>query len=334
MALPDFRGAAGPLRQDRVTEARHPGPDPHDLALAQVEGSRYWLQQAKAGAGLPWAWEALRPLGHVMPGWLVGVGARPKCGKTTLLLTQALAWVTGGKTVAYLGSETGPDITRLQCAAIVKGYNVGQAIQGELPDALEDSLLREADRQASEWGHCLLMPDQLGSPSIADLLYWIDWAADHGAEVVIFDHLQRLSHAPGQQFEGASAAVRAMQTRAQTLGIVLIVAAQFNRGEGKDPLSYHEVPSDNAWRDTDVIAQDAVVTLQLYRPFRPGITAEMKAAFRQGTSLKDQARLLTLDDLVQTNTMALRVGQHRYKPATIGSILKLSVDNDQITDPT
>lgn len=331
MALPHARGEAGPV--GRVTEARHPGPDPQDLALAQVEGSRYWLQQARSGAGLRWHWRALHEtLGHIMPGWLVAVGARPKCGKTTLLLSQALSWVTAGRKVAYLGSETGPDVTRLQCAALVKGFNVGEAIQGELPVALERLLVEEADRQATEWGHMLLMPDQMGSPTLADLLYWLDWAHDHGAEVVMFDHLQRIAHQPGARFEGADNAVRALQTRAQNHGMVILLAAQFNRGEGKDPLSYHEVPSDNAWRDTDAITQDAVVTLQLFKPFKPGVTSSMKRAFREGQPLKDGGAILTLSDLVQDGVMALRVGQHRYKPKHIGTIVKLSVNGDCIED--
>lgn len=342
MALPDRRRTPAPREvagapYDAPPPAEAPvriGPDPFDLALAQSTKGLDWLEAVASGRGLRWLWPSLQSLiGPLLPGWTVAIGARPQCGKTTLLLTQALAWASSGHPVCVIGTETDPGVLRVQLAALSLGLPVGAAMTGEL-DTVQMARIKNAVMEmATDQSEDLIIADQQSGRTLADVLYWIHYAADRGAEAVIFDHLHELDLTGSRDHTNdLGEAVKRIGAATVERQVVLMMAAQFNRGQGADPLLLHEVPTETMFRGTDVIQHKAVVSLQLWRPLRPGVTNEQKRCFREQRPLDGQVMVPTLDDLVQPETMALKVAKHRYRNSAWGQIRRLRIADDVISE--
>lgn len=334
MALPERRGTSAPARVTDADEAGAIAPSPRALAAGQRDEAARWLALAASGAGLRWAWPTLADLlGPVLPGWLVVIGARPQAGKTTLVLSQALAWADEGHRGAIIGTETDPAVLRITLAALALGLNVGRAVAGELAAEDAAALARNLDWQAEVGAEALMVADQRAGRTLADVLYWMRWAAARGASFVIFDHLQEMQLAGTRsRFQELEEAVRTLRAEAVRLNVVLLLCAQFNRGQGSDPLLLHEVPTETLWRDTDALQQAAVIALQLWRPLRPGITNEIKRAFREQRPPEGKLYIPTIDDIVQPDTMAIKIAKHRYRNRAKDQIRRLSIVDDVITD--
>lgn len=323
MSAPDRLWA--PLEPDPLEgeEVGAIGPDPVDLAGQQQERALDWLHQMQSGAGHRWMWQSLHRLtGKLLPTWTVFFGGYPKTAKTTLLQTQARAWAETGTPVCYVGTETKTEILRLQSAAITKGVPVERVITGDLEANERDRILADLNRQTWELGQRLLYAETKRS-TLDEVLYWLAWGADHGAEVVIFDHLHRLDMGGPDRYGALSDAVRALNEAAKARGILLLCAAQF-RERKDDALANHEVPGDGQWFGTAAIQQEGVVNLQLWRPLRAGVSQEDKLAVRRGDA--------PLSSVLKPQTVGVRVSAHRLRPSAYGEIAHLRICDDCVED--
>lgn len=301
------------------------GPDPFTLADQQWSKALDWLHLMQTGAGRRWMWPSIHRLtGKLLPTWTVFLGGYPKTAKTTLLQTQARCWAEQGIRVAYVGTETNPELLRLQSAALTLGLPVETVLRAEFSARDEARVAADLKRQ-SELGDRLMYADT-GPATLAEVLYWMGWGADHGAEIVIFDHLHRLDTGGGSDRYGAlSDAVRALNSAAQQHGVTLLCAAQF-RERKDDHLANHEVPADGQWFGTAAIQQEAVVALQCWRPLRSGVSPDDKAAVRRGD--------MPIRDVLRPNTVAIRVSAHRLRPSAYGEIAHLRIIDDVIDEFT
>jgi hypothetical protein len=100
----------------------------------------------------------------------------------------------------------------------------------------------------------------------------------------------------GEQWQGMGNAVRQIKNMAKSARMVVVMGAQLTQGEGGSWLGEHEIPGNKSWAGTAAVQRECDVGIQLWRPFKPGITADQK---RQAKDDEHKVR-----DLVQENTMA------------------------------
>ncbi len=299
------------------------GPDPDDLAWAQSRRAVEWMQTIRSGTGARWFLPSLHRLtGRLLPGWTVFIGGYSKTAKTTLLQTQARCWAEAGVPVAYIGTETTPELLRLQSAAITLGLPV-ELVIGDQPLTEQQHARITADLERQQAMSSQLMYAETHETTLTEVLFWLNWGADRGAKVVMFDHIHRLD-APGQdRFGSLTDAVRALNSAAQAAGILLLCAAQFRENKG-DSLGNHELPSDGQWYGSSAFQQEGVVNLQLWRPFRVGVSPDDKQSYKRGD--------MPLSRLLAPETLGVRCSAHRYRPSAYGESLRLKIVDDQITD--
>lgn len=326
-----------PEREPPIWEDEAPaaiGPSPLNLAFDQGERALDWLGTMRAGHGLEWMWPNITRLtGKMLPTWSVFVGGYPKTAKTTLLQTQARCWAEQGKRVCYVGTETTQEILRLQSAALTTGLPVELVVTGErrnlagevvkIRDAQVERITADIRKQQGELAERLMFAETKRA-TLEEVLYWQAWGADHGAEVVIFDHLHRLDTGSGSDRYGMlSDAVRRLNEGAAANGVLFLCAAQFRENRG-DPLANHEAPADTQWFGGSAIQQEGVCNLQLWRPFRAGIADEEKLAVRRGEA--------PLGSILKPNCIGVRVSAHRVRPGSYGEIAHLRIVDDVIDE--
>ena len=303
-------------------EAGSIGPDPELLAADQHRRALDWLAQMEAGAGFRWMWPSLHRLtGKLLPTWSVFVGGFPKCGKTTLLQTQARGWAETGHRVAYIGTETRSEILKLQSAALTTGLPVERVLTGELEGRERERIAADLARQ-DELARSLMYAEAERT-TLPDVLYWMRWARRESADIVVFDHLHRLEVGGSDRWASLGDAVQALNSAAVDLGILFVCAAQL-RERADDPLANHETPGDRQWLGGSKIQQEGVVNLQLYRPLRAGVSAEDKAAVRRGE--------LPLASVLKVNCIGVRCSAHRMGRNTYGEIAHLRIVDDVIDE--
>lgn len=303
------------------------GPDPLEMSKAQALRARQHLADMAAGKGVRWHFRTLHRLtGRLLPG-AVFVGGYPKVAKTTLLQTQSRAWAEQGVKVCYIGTETSQEILKLQSAAITLGLPVSRTIAPDEDDQLgaRDLARVHADleRQDELAADGRLMYAEDDAQTLASALYWLRWGRRHGADVVIYDHVHRMDLGTEAYYTALANALVALTRAATVEGVVFLIAAQL-REDKHDKLANHEVPGDGQWFGGSTFQREGTVNLQLYRPFRAGVTDQDKHAFRHGET--------PLADLLARDTIGLRCSAHRTRPAAVGELARLRIRDDQITD--
>jgi hypothetical protein len=299
-----------------------PPPTPADLASSQWLAAEEWLADVRAGAGVTWYLRTLHDLtGRLLPTWSIFLGGYSKTYKTTLLQTQARWWAEIGIPVCYIGTETSTAMLRLQSAAIALELDTGAVAGAHLNPADTERVSNDLRHQATDLATRLMYADT-DEASLADVLSWVHWGADCGAQVVIFDHIHQLSLGTRDQYAELTAAIRAIARAAKNRNIILLVAAQFREARSND-LANHEVPGDAQWHGSSAFHQVGAVCLQLWCPFRAGIGEDDKRAVRHGDR--------PVSELLRADTIGVRCSVHRYRKAA-GEIRHLSTLNQRISD--
>lgn len=315
------------LPADDGWEERHAeGEGPDDLALAQALRARRYLESVRRGRGLALPWTDLdRIVGRLLPGWLVFVGGRAKAGKTTALTDLLLAYSAAGIPGVYVGTETEPEVLRIIFAAKRLGIPVEAALDPASYGDAHDRILAdiEGPQSHSPLAETAIFASDARDLTLDRLAYWVDYAAKHDAGWLIFDHLHRLELGGDEGHELLAGAVRRLKNLAVKHRLTLIVGAQLKQGEG-GLLGEYEVPGNNAWFGTSKIQQEADVAIQLWRPFKPGVTAKQKA--------KARAELSFVTKLIQPNVMAVRVAAHRYRNNAMNQMVRLTVQQDRVVN--
>lgn len=292
-------------------------------AAAQVEDARAFLADIRSGAGLFMPWPDLAGLvGRLLPGWFVVVGGRATGGKTTMLLNLLSAWVEYGKRVVYVGTEQPASVLRIVWAAQRLGVPVdrlmGETIGPGLAQRLEQDLAAQREPDFAMQAQLIDAPNG----SLGELEERIAFARAVKADVLVFDHLHRLDTGSGEAaWLSFAAAVREVKNMARDFGLLLIAGAQLKYGEGGPLLGAHEAPGDSSWYGGLKIQQEADVALQLWRPFRAGVSREDREAARASGNAKP---------LVQENVMAVRVAKHRYRNQSMNEVRRLVVRDGRL----
>jgi hypothetical protein len=275
------------------------GENTTKLALGQAQEARDFVEKIRAGGYLRMPWPDIDKLVQAMlPGFLVAIGGRGKAGKTTLLRDCFTAWTDIGKTIVYVGTETQASILRLAWAGVRCGVPVETAIDPQCPVPVMEKLLADVEKQTTGYLAQKAIFGDCKVATVAELGKWVRFAKKSNADALIFKNLAKDNE------------------------LLIVMGAQLTQGEGGAWLGEHEIPGNASWAATSEIHREVDIGLQVWRPFKPGITAQQKREARDDYT-KVQA-------LVQQNTMGVRVAAHRWKGSSMNQFAKLYVESDQL----
>lgn len=321
------------LLDDDPAAPPHEAVDEGATALAEFEAwgveqrsqAAAYLAQLRSGKNLRVPWAALdRLVGPILPGWLMFIGARPKAGKTTMLLNLFEAWSSLGKRCLYLGTETGVAALRIQWACLRLGLDLDAYLEGDLTPhevkAVDEDLVKQV-RVPRVAQHALFR--EVRESTIADIEHLVARAVAAGVQVVLLDYLQRIEGTASQEDYGrVSEVCKRLKNLAERHQIVIVCAAQLNMGSGL--LAEFEVPGNGSWYMGKRPQQEGDINLQQWRPFKKGMTTELKRAAESGD--------IPTTDITQLGVMGVRCSAHRWKPSAVNQITRLRIERGLITD--
>jgi hypothetical protein len=308
--------------RDPILDADLQIPTSYNTAARQVSQAQDEIMADYAElARLPWGnLHAL--VGLPLPRDLWVIGARPGNGKTTFLINLFDSLVRRGWPTLYIGagSEGPPKDLRRQWSALRCGYPVDAVMENrwaELPpkpiteggeplDA-QTVVFQDLQRQAldcHETAHFHEAGEKLTPAALVDAM---NYARRNKCRYVILDHIHRVRFNAGQDERRALAdTTRWLRDMAAKYDMACFIAAQLHRAPGdKGPLRDLVPPTMDDLKGTGTLEEDAVVGLLLHR------------VRRAGTQAKDFADVLKnlkpVSDVVEPNTMCVRVGKHRRR---------------------
>ncbi len=306
----------------REKAANAGGLDAATLAARQRQAALERSAQDHSAAP-HWPWRGLDALaGALLPGDLTAVGSRPGQGKTTLFLNQIEYLTKGEMPWLYIGQEMGPEQLRRKWAALRLGYPAAPVLRNEwalLPSGAREAVDGDVMKQTA--------PPLVDVAHFADarrldmigVVKWVQFAASRGCRVVLLDHIHRLQHgldASALTYETAEA-VRACKELAVKHQLVMLVAAQLNRGI-RDPLAEYLPPPLSALKQTGALEEEADVVLLLHK------TLKRSATRKELTEVRDGQRAVT--EVVEPNVMSVRLGKHRIDGSAVDKTTWLVVD--------
>lgn len=246
-----------------------------------------------------------RTMGPLRPGTLHLVGARPGCGKTTLMMNAFQSWIDQGRIVVYAGMEMTPEELRLQWAAWACGFTAKLVLNREwsnLPPDARDRLRAHRDWQVTSAATRAIMPTD-SRLSMGSLATWVREAVEASADVVVIDHLHRMDWGGGRDKTAImDEGVREIKELARHYKIPIVAAAQISRGE-RDVLGNYVPQPAEALKQTGALEEEADTIITLYKALLPGITDGDMRLVRMGQK--------PLADLRDDRVMAARCVKHR-----------------------
>lgn len=261
---------------------------------------------------MPWP-EVDEITGLLCPEDLWIVAGRTGNGKSLFLLNLFDQLVEKGRTILYVGLEQSPKVLRIKWACLRCGV-APKRILAATPEekattayeAARDSVCKEINWQSDP---AIKLRAHFAATRFVTrqkLAEWTDWAVDMGCDMVIVDHVDRMSHGDGRNsFHELSETIRLAKELAVEHRIVMMLASQV--GRPGDPLQKFMPPAISDLRGAGTKEEEADSVLTIYRPLKSGVTeAEMKKV-RQG--------LAEEQSIYQPDTMAVRVLKHRIDGA-------------------
>jgi replicative DNA helicase len=272
-------------------------------------------------ARLPWA-NVEELVGQPLPRDIWVVGARPGNGKTTFLLGLFDALVRAGWRTLYIGagSEGPPKDLRRQWAALRCGFQPAPVLEnrwGLLPttphprggEPLDPKTrvfidLQDQATHHHETAHFFDAQEKLTTQKLVEAM---NYATKNRCQYVILDHIHRMRFdARSDERRSLSETTRWMRDMLAKYDMTGFVAAQLHRGASdKGPLRDLIPPTMDDLKGTGTLEEDAVVGLLLHRTRRADVSA------------KDVADVVKnvrpVSDIIEPNTMCVRVGKHRRR---------------------
>jgi hypothetical protein len=224
----------------------------------------------------------------------------------------------------YLGTEMVPDELMLLWSSIYLGYDPDAVLANQwhrLPGDARKNLELHLEILQQEYERTWL-PRYL-TPSIENVLDAIDTAIQWGAQIVIFDHLQRLAPRPKQsEREALKEATIALKTAATEHGLLVVAASQFSRGEN-DVFAQYRPPHLGSFMGSSDIEGTADIALGLYRPLK-SMNTKQERAIRNGD--------LPLDSFIRPNVMAAKCVKHRTRGSIVNTTVLLTAKDSRVDD--
>lgn len=294
-------------------------------------------------ARLPW--ENLHKLiGFPLPRDLWVIGARPGNGKTTFLINLFDSLVKRGWPTMYIGagSEGPPKDLRRQWSALRCGYPVDMVLEnrweelppkplaiGEPPVSAQNVVFHDLQYQAlnsHETAHFFEAGEKLTTDKLIEAM---KEARRYRCQYVILDHIHRVRFDAGaDERRSLSDTTRWLRDMAAKYDMACFIAAQLHRGgNDKGPLRDLIPPSMDDLKGSGTLEEDAVVGLLLHRTRRAGATTKDAAEVAKNKR--------PISDIVEPDTMCVRVGKHRRRGHVLGhsAFLKIGTSLQERDNP-
>lgn len=287
------------------------------------DGPESWLH-------LPWSTlDAL--VGGIGEGNVWFVGGFSGHGKTTFLMDLTAKLIATDRTVYYLGTETAANELRTRLACQRVGVYAGHVLSGASRswhnwDEVRAALVADIRGQLTlgDRDKFLVCPSQ--RINAAGLRGAFQNAAVAGADLVIIDHIDHVSHGGMKAgFEDARALSGLVLDEAQRTSLRVIAATQFNNESLRgDRLGPHHPPQPHHVFMGSHKRQIAWGMLGVYRPLRADLTPDDLKKARAG--------VLQPDQYLEPDTMAVSIMKHRHYGSHEGRHVKLRFDHGRLSD--
>ncbi len=266
-------------------------------------------------------------LGVFLPGDLVLVGARPGCGKTTLLTTQAAYLVQAGHRVIYAGMEMRPARLKVELAAARLGYDKAAVVRGQwrnLPTGARYKLEEELRRFRREWQDRLVFVDD-ERVTLSRLQDWAEVAGRDGFDFIVIDHIHRMDWGnPHDLTASMNEGAKVIKTMAKENGLRVLAAVQLKRANQYDPLEEYMVPPLSAIKQCGAFEEEADVVLMLHRALRAKATEGDLVLVRRGQ--------LNVSEVAEFGTMSVHISKSRLDGAAKDQEIRLYVGRGRLYD--
>jgi len=322
------KGVAFAETIERIKAEAEPKPI-EELVDQQVrEAIEYGRQDTSTAP--KWGWKSLIDLcGPLLPGELWIVGARPGQGKSTFLLNfcNHLAEMQG-KPWLFIGMEMDPKQLRRKWSAFRCDLNEEHVLTSaweRLPvDArqrIEDDLREQATALRN-----LAYFAPARRINLVSLQQWVEFAVERKCKVVVIDHLHQMDYGGRDQRQEMAHAIKEAKELAVEHQIVVVAAAQLNRGP-RDPLEPYRIPVLSALKECGAIEEAADVVLMLSR--------KLKSKLSKGEASQIRDALVEIDGFVDKGAMRVTCRKHRRNGALATDRSEtLQLDNGIIRDRT
>jgi replicative DNA helicase len=278
-----------------------------------------------------WGYEELDDIvGEMVSGRLYVIGARPSCGKSTLMLNVL--------NMLYANLAAAP--RKILCywteVSVESAYTLWAALRLGLP---EDDVLAEKWAQLPDGSRETVeaLREQLEAEGKAQRAgSWI-WFADAvrptqeqvredveqmRPDVVFFDYLQKVRPGHGEdRFAAIGSMAGALQTLAVRHQCAMVVGSQLKR-KGDAVFDKYKAPDLEDMKGAGEIEESADVVMGLFRRLRAGITSKDEKAIRAGER--------PLAEFVIPNAMMLRVLKHKYRGSAADTLIRLRLDGKRV----
>jgi hypothetical protein len=296
---------------------------PYNLYFNAASEYARWADSIKRGGHLGLPWHAIhRMVGPLLPSWLVLIGGRAKGGKSTLMRAIFDAWVMEfKKKIMLVGTEQQAGLVRALWACLRLRVSQEAAINPKHPDyprVMEDVTSTQGKDGLTDRAIIVAEP----SITVETFKQWARVAYKEKCDAILFDHFHRLEDDGPSQNRSRNSAIREIKNIATTSNMVVMVAAQLKNGEGR-LLGEFEVPGYDSWAETAGLRRECDVAIQCWRPFVSGVTRAQKAEAKDNPA--------KLAEIVQENTMAVRLDCHRYGNASAAKAARLTVNEGELT---
>lgn len=264
------------------------------------------------------------------------VGARPSNGKTAFVLSfvnrhmemlsrlDEADYAVTPKTMQIFLTERKPDIALWSWAALRAGCDEDSVLMRDwdsLPDGSEKRVNDELDWLKAWYDKGIIEFVDMPRPTTKDVESHV---SSRWADIVIFDHIQRIKEGPGQnKFTAVSEAAHMFQSIASDMVKIVLVMSQLKR-RGDGVFDKYRPPHLEDFKLAGEIEEDADVALGLFRPLNNEMTNDDFKKIRDGQ--------MDLERFKVRDTMAIKVLKHRYKGRAADQIVRVGVVNGRVED--
>lgn len=282
------------LRQGLITPAEY-----HTLV---GERAANWSLKLALGGHLAFPWSRVQRLtGWLLASFLVLVGARAKSGKSTFLRECFTTWVHDfKKRVLFLGTEQEAHILRMLWACVRLDIPIAAAMDPTHPRHAD--LLYDVEITQEEFADRVLIVAE-SSLTTERLKHWARVAWLEGYEVLMIDHFHRIETQAKEAHRDRGELARTLKNIAVKADLLVVAAAQLKDGED-GVLGHYSIPGPHSWAETAGLRRECDKAVQLWKPFRRGVTAQQRTKARNDAGV--------LRQIVESDVMAVRCDADRY----------------------
>ncbi len=267
----------GDLSKDLDRIAGDNRPDSYGPVSEAIDGVMKGIRERKArGGGISGISTGFPKLDELLdglrPATLTIIGARPKQGKTAILLSIIRNLCKNGVSCVLFSLEMPKDQIVQRLIALEARIDYSRFARGRY-DASEEAAIEDAAIEVDRWP---LIIDDAGSltPSALSMRARNAVTVDH-AKAIFIDYLQRVAPEKGsKRYEEVTAISMAIAELRKVLNVPVVCAAQLNRklADRSDKVDFKRFrpeltrPTDGDLRDSGQIEQDADVLVFLNCP--------------------------------------------------------------------